>query len=113
MEETYVPPRNQVEKIIARIWEELLHVKNIGTRDSFFDLGGHSLLLVRMLHKLQKHFAKELSIVELFRHPTVETLAGFMTQKPEKVPSFGATYDLVDKQKKALKRQKRVAAARR
>lgn len=113
MEETYVAPQNEVEKIVAGIWQELLRVKNIGIHDSFFELGGHSLLLVRMLHKLQESFAQELSIVEMFRHPTVETLAKFLTQKQKEAPSFATTYDLVMKQKESLKRQKRLATAQR
>jgi acyl carrier protein len=112
-EETYVAPQNEVEKVVARIWQELLRVKNIGIHDSFFELGGHSLLLVRMLHKLQESFAKELSIVEMFRHPTIETLAKFLTQKQKKARSFATTHDLVKKQKESLKQQKRLATARR
>ena len=112
-EETYVAPQNEVEKVVARIWQELLRVKNIGIHDSFFELGGHSLLLVRMLHKLQESFAKELSIVEMFQHPTIETLAKFLTQKQKKARSFATTHDLVKKQKESLKRQKRLATARR
>lgn len=112
-EKTYVPPRNEVEKTIAGIWEEILNVKNVGIHDGFFELGGHSLLLVRMLHKVQESFARELSVVEMFRHPTIETLAKFLTQKQEKAPSFTTTYDLVDKQKESLKQQKRLATARR
>jgi len=112
-EETYVAPQNEVEKVVARIWEELLRVKNIGIHDSFFELGGNSLLLVRMLHKLQESFAKELSIVEMFRHPTIETLAKFLTQKQKKARSFATTHDIVKKQKESLKRQKRLATARR
>ena len=112
-EETYVAPQNEVEKVVARIWEELLRVKNIGIHDSFFELGGNSLLLVRMLHKLQESFAKELSIVEMFRHPTIESLAKFLTQKQKKARSFATTHDLVKKQKESLKRQKRLATARR
>lgn len=112
-QETYVAPQNEVERIVAEIWQEVLHVKNIGIRDSFFELGGHSLLLVKMLSKLQEAFANELSIVDMFRHPTIETLAKFLTQKKKVGPSFAATYDIVNKQKESLKRQKRLATVRR
>jgi amino acid adenylation domain-containing protein len=111
-EETYVAPRNEVEKLIADIWQQLLNIKNIGIQDNFFEIGGHSLLLVRLLYKLQRSFKKEFSIVEMFRHPTIATLADFVTQKQEAQTSFATTFDLVNKQKQSLKRQRRLAKAR-
>ncbi len=110
-EEVYVAPQSEVEKIIAGIWQELLHVKTVGVRDSFFELGGHSLLLVRMLDKLQELFEKEVSVVDFFRYPTVEMLAKFLTQKQEVKLSLTKTYDLVNKQKASLRKQRRLATA--
>jgi acyl-CoA synthetase (AMP-forming)/AMP-acid ligase II/acyl carrier protein len=112
-EESYVAPRNQVESAIARVWQELLNTKNVGIHDNFFELGGHSLLLVRMVVKLQETFRKELSIVEMFRHPTIAALGSFLTQKEKKEPSLRKAFDLAEKQRESLKRQKRVAAVRR
>jgi acyl carrier protein len=112
-EENYVAPRNQVENIVAGIWEELLNVKNVGIRDSFFDLGGHSLLLIKMLSKLQDSFTNDMSIVDLFKYPTIETLASFLTEKHKVGPSFAATYDLAKKQRESLRRQRQIAATRR
>lgn len=111
-EEAYVAPRNEVEKMIAHIWQELLHVRTVGVHDSFFDLGGHSLLLVKMLGRLQESSAGELSIVDFFRYPTVETLAKFLTQEQDVKPSFAKTQELVKKQKESLKRQKQLPSAR-
>ena len=112
-EESYLAPRSEVEKTIASIWQELLDIKNVGIHDNFFELGGHSLLLVRMLARLQKTFGKELSIVEMFRHPNIAALASFLTQKEKKEPSLQKAFELAEKQKESLKRQKRGAAARR
>jgi len=112
-EENYVAPRSEVEKTIASIWQELLNIKNVGIHDNFFELGGHSLLLVRMLAKLQKSLRKELSIVEMFRHPTIAALGSFLTQKEKKEPSLGKAFDLAEKQRESLKRQKRAGVARR
>jgi amino acid adenylation domain-containing protein len=69
------PPRNELERTIARIWCELLGVAAVGAEDNFFDRGGHSLLLVRVHARLQKLLGREIPIVELFRHPTVAALA--------------------------------------
>lgn len=107
-DETYVAPRNEVERIIVGIWQELLQVKNVGIYDNFFGLGGHSLLLIRMRNRLQECFHKELSIVEMFRHPTIDMLAKFLTQKQKIQPSFTASQELARKQRESLKRQKQL-----
>jgi amino acid adenylation domain-containing protein len=111
-EEGYVAPRSRVEKVIAGIWEELLHVMNIGTHDSFFELGGHSLLLVEMLSRLNKSFDRELSIVDLFRHPTVSALAKFLTQEEDTGVPLTLAYERVEKQKESLRRRKKMASKR-
>jgi amino acid adenylation domain-containing protein len=112
-EEGYVAPRNEVEKTIASIWRELLHAKNVGVNDNFFELGGHSLLLVKMLSRLQESFRKKIPIVEIFRHPTITTLASFLAQREKKEPSLQKAFDLAERQKESLKRQKRVPVGRR
>ena len=53
----------------------MLGVERVGVDDNFFDLGGHSLLLVRVQAGCAQSFGRELSIVDLFRYPTVEALA--------------------------------------
>jgi len=111
-EEGYVAPRSRVEKNIAGIWEELLHVMNIGTHDSFFELGGHSLLLVEMLSRLNKSFDCELSIVDLFRHPTVSALAKFLTEKEDTGVPLTLAYERVEKQKESLRWRKRIGSKR-
>jgi acyl carrier protein len=71
----YVAPRNELEREIAALWRELLQLERVGVHDNFFDLGGHSLLIVKMHDKLAARLDKEFSVVELFKHPTVESLA--------------------------------------
>jgi len=112
-EEVYVAPQSEVEKVITGIWQELLHAKTVGIHDSFFDLGGNSLLLMRMLSKLQEFFEKEVSVVDFFRYPTVEMLAKFLTQKQKIRPSFTKVYDLANKQKASLRKQRKFATANR
>jgi amino acid adenylation domain-containing protein len=77
-EKVYVAPRGEAERIIVKIWQDLLRVDAVGIDDNFFDLGGHSLLLVRMVSKLQDAFHKDITVVDLFQHPTVREQAGFM-----------------------------------
>ena len=70
-----VPPRNELESTLVRIWQTVLDVSKIGVRDNFFDLGGHSLMAARVLAEVEKITGKELPLSALFRGATVESLA--------------------------------------
>src|SRR5215213_6054812 len=75
-EERYVAPRTPAEEVLAGIWAEVLRLERVGVHDSFFDLGGHSLLIMRLLAKIQATFDLEISIRTVFSMPTLEALAG-------------------------------------
>ncbi|MBI5722126.1 MAG: amino acid adenylation domain-containing protein [Burkholderiales bacterium] len=66
---------NAAEKRVAAAWADLLGVARVGLHDNFFDLGGHSLLLVKLQVRLQRDFASDLALVELFQHTTVHAQA--------------------------------------
>ena len=70
-----VAPRNELERSIAAIWQEVLGLDRVGVHDNFFDLGGHSLLMIRAHTKLHERLRIEHSITDLFRYPTVSALA--------------------------------------
>jgi amino acid adenylation domain-containing protein len=72
----YVAPRTPVEELLAGIWAEVLGVERVGVKESFFDLGGHSLLIMRLLAEVQATFDLEISIRTVFSMPTVEGMAG-------------------------------------
>ena len=65
----------KLERQIASVWEEVLGVSEVGAHDNFFDLGGRSLLLVRVQARLAKCLNCQIPILELFRHPTIHALA--------------------------------------
>ncbi len=75
---TYVAPRTAMEKRIADLWRELLHVPSVGLNDNFFDLGGHSLLMVQAQGRLREIAGASVPIVRLFQYPTVGALADFL-----------------------------------
>jgi amino acid adenylation domain-containing protein len=60
---------------LARIWAQLLHVDSITATDNFFDLGGHSLLLLKLIRLINKEFSIELPMTRLFQAPTIGQLA--------------------------------------
>ena len=76
--ESYVPPRDEFELQLCRIWERLLGIQRVGIRDSFFDLGGHSLLGLQLMARVHKQFGRELPLAALLQSPTVETLAALL-----------------------------------
>jgi len=71
----YVAPRTVTEVLVAAVFAELLGMSQVGARDGFFDLGGHSLLSVRVVSRLAATTGKELPVRTVFEHPTVEGLA--------------------------------------
>ena len=77
-EAAYAAPRTGMEKGIARIWAELLRIETVGLHDNFFDLGGHSLLVVQAQARLRDGFGVNVPVVRLFQHPTVGALARFL-----------------------------------
>ncbi|HJQ35265.1 MAG TPA: amino acid adenylation domain-containing protein, partial [Pyrinomonadaceae bacterium] len=71
----FVAPRDWTELQLAQVWEETLGVAPVGVSDSFFDLGGHSLMAVRMMARARQRLGRPLPLAALFEEPTVRHLA--------------------------------------
>ena len=76
----YVPPSNDVERVLAQIWQELLGIEMIGVEDNFFELGGHSILAILMTSRLRETFQVSIPIDQLFEGPTVAALAATLVR---------------------------------
>ncbi len=85
----FLPPRDALERQIARVWEELLDVRPVGLRDSFRDLGGHSLLAARLLDQVGAACGRTVPLSALYEGGTVEHLADLL-RRPPPDPSDGA-----------------------
>ena len=72
------PSRDSLELQLVELWEDLLERKGIGVRDNFFDLGGHSLVAVRLMTRIAQQFDTHLPLAALFRGGTVEELADLL-----------------------------------
>ncbi|NMM08038.1 MupA/Atu3671 family FMN-dependent luciferase-like monooxygenase [Polaromonas sp.] len=72
-------PESTLEKTIAGIWEQVLGRSNVGTADNFFDLGGHSLLVVQVQRRLHEACGREVSLTDMFRLPTIQALAAHLS----------------------------------
>lgn len=76
--DAYVAPGTPTEQAIAAIWQDVLEVGQVSLHGNFFQLGGHSLLLVQMHERLREQFDTPITLVELFKYPTVSSLAQFI-----------------------------------
>src|SRR6185503_18524802 len=71
----YEEPRGELEAELARVWAAVLGVDRVGAYDSFFDVGGHSLLMVEAQRRVREELGREVSVMEMFQFPTVSALA--------------------------------------
>ena len=102
----YVPPQTKIERTIAAIWQQALHVDNVGVDDNFFELGGHSLLMVQVHSKLRAAFEKEVSMVDLFKHPTIKAMAKHLGHQGDEQPTYQKARDRAEKQRMAMTRKR-------
>jgi acyl carrier protein len=80
-EAVFVAPTSDLEETIANIWKDVLKLAQVGTRDNFFDLGGHSLLAVQTHRRLKETLQRDLSITDIFRFPTIQSLSAYLGQE--------------------------------
>ncbi|MBL8828054.1 MAG: AMP-binding protein, partial [Planctomycetaceae bacterium] len=73
------PPQNEIERQIAEIWQTALGLDGVSVQQNIFELGAHSLLLVQVHSRLEAAFNRQLSIVEMFKYPTIRELAKFLS----------------------------------
>jgi amino acid adenylation domain-containing protein len=71
----YVAPRSAVEEIVAGIWKEVLHIKEVGVRENFFEMGGTSLVASQVVSRLRRAFGLDLPLRAIFEWTTVESLS--------------------------------------
>jgi amino acid adenylation domain-containing protein len=90
----YVAARDVVELKLCKIWEDVLGVAPVGVRDRFFDLGGHSLVATRLMHHIEREFARRLPLASLFESPTVEHLAVLLRRQTEASASFSPLVEI-------------------
>ncbi len=73
--ESYIAPRNEVERRVQEIWQEIIGVEPLGMRDDFFEVGGHSLLAVRLVAAIEKRLGQRISLAALLQGRTIEAVA--------------------------------------
>jgi hypothetical protein len=111
-ETAYVAPQSDQERMIAAIWQDTLHVEKVGIHDNFFDLGGQSLLMAQVQGKLRALLNRDISMVDMFRYPTISALAKHLGAAPPPVAAQPGMPDRTQKQRAAIYRQKQLAKSR-
>jgi aryl carrier-like protein len=86
-EELYVAPQTPLEEALAEVWAEVLRVERVGRDHGFFQLGGHSLLLLRLQSRIRERMGRQVSVVDLFRFPTVAALSEHLAAEPSAAPA--------------------------
>jgi amino acid adenylation domain-containing protein len=102
----HVAPKTELERTVAAVWRDLLGIDRIGVEDNFFDLGAHSLLMVRAHGRLRQALGRELTVIDLFRNPSVGALARHLASGQD-APAFQEVESLARRQKTALQRRQK------
>ncbi len=89
----YAAPAAEIEHAIAGIWQDVLNLERVGVHDNFFDLGGHSLHLLRVHSALKSDLGRDVPMVAMFQFPTVSTLAKHLGGKDAEPEPAEATAD--------------------
>ncbi|HKC46588.1 MAG TPA: condensation domain-containing protein, partial [Gemmatimonadales bacterium] len=103
----YVAPNTETERAVASLWQDLFGVERLSLDDNFFDLGGHSLLLLQAHSRLCAALRRDLPIVALLQYPTIRTLARHLGGAAERSVAPAAVIERAQKQREALLRQRR------
>jgi amino acid adenylation domain-containing protein len=116
---SFVEPETEAEITVARVWRELFKIEKVGLEDNFFDLGGNSLLMIEARTRVSEAFNKEISMIDMFRHASVGSLARFLTSsagRPAPVPKQAeaqvAARRGAMKRREKLRRENRARGAR-
>ena len=81
----FAKPKNEQERKIAQVWQAVLRVDTVSRHENFFEIGGHSLLMMKLHAQLEEHFDAGVSVVELFQYPTIAAQAQLISKGQDKV----------------------------
>jgi acyl carrier protein len=107
----FLAPGSVLEEQIADLWKKELKLSTLGVEDNFFDIGGHSLSLVRVHQQLQKALTREIPITELFQFPTIRSLAERLGENHDETGLGDKTQARAQLQRAALARTRRPVVA--
>jgi acyl transferase domain-containing protein len=95
LKSSYIAPQTEAEQAIAKIWQDLLGIEQIGVSDNFFELGGHSLLAIQAISRLRDRFGVELPMRSLLETPTIAGIAALITEQAPNPDELAVMGDLI------------------
>jgi len=108
MPNEYVAPTGETENALADIWGDLLGVEPVGATDSFFDLGGNSILAVRLAGRVNAELVRDLPLVTFFEYPNVRALARLLDREGSDAETeMDRLDDRAENQRRAFARRRR------
>ena len=87
----YAPPENEIEALVIDVWQQLLGIDQLGIHDNFFDLGGNSLIALKVISRLKQVLQMDIPVVSLFEGPTAYALAKMLSQQQNEQPPIYET----------------------
>lgn len=99
LERSYIAPQNETEQIIVNLWQDVLNLEKVGVNSNFFEFGGNSLLITKIYNKISHVFpdrVKYISLVDLFKYPTIRSLAKHLNQSQQEALSERNSLELVN-----------------
>ncbi len=102
----YEAPKDELQQTIVAIWQDTLKLDKVGVNDNFFDLGGHSLLIVRVHQLLKQQVDKPISLTDLYRFPTISSLTEFLNSE-QKNESLKKSSDRASRRRERMGLRKR------
>lgn len=113
VEHEFVAPESDIEQRIAEVFCEMLNLEQVGTRDNFFELGANSLLIAQANNHLNQVLGQRVSLVAMYRYPTIAGLADYLKQQAEVAASgSAASSQSTDKASDRAERRKAAQGAR-
>lgn len=97
--------RTDLERKLVEVWREVLEVDQVGVEENFFDLGGHSLLMLQLQGRLKAAIERELTMMEMFEHPTIKALAEHLSAESVETTKVQGAAERAQKQRAAFKQQ--------
>lgn len=102
----YEVAKNDIEETIGKIWESFLPIEHIGVNDNFFDIGGHSLLLIQVYYKIKEEYETNLTVIDMFKFPTIRLLSEYIESGENQNTLEKATHQ-AKKSKESMKMNKK------
>ncbi|MGM0887833.1 MAG: non-ribosomal peptide synthase/polyketide synthase [Bacillota bacterium] len=97
---TPIIPRDEIEYQLITIWQDLLQIEDVHINDDFFNRGGHSLLVIKLISKVREKFGKEIKVSALIKNPTVEGIACLIRENHGMAKSLSVLVPLQESEKR-------------